>query len=87
MDRSLQVNNLCYPCIIPSPSTAWSNLTSSAYIIMPSSKPRWDGSVVSVSASNAVGLGFVSRQGHTQIHHQKDTNYIPAWHACVRVAV
>ena len=33
-------------------------------------RPRRDGLVVSMSASNAVGCGFASRLGHTKDHHK-----------------
>ena len=46
---------------------------------------RWDGLVVSVSASNAVGHRFEPRPGHTKGHHKNGTNFLSAWHACVTV--
>ena len=36
--------------------------------------PRWDGLVVSVSASHAVGHGFAPVQGHTKDQHINGTN-------------
>ena len=42
--------------------------------------------VVSVSASHAVGCGFVSWPSHTKDHHhdhKNGTNCLPAWHACI----
>ena len=44
-------------------------------------KPCRDGLVVSVSASQTVGLEFASRPGHTKIHHKNGTNCLPAWQA------
>ena len=44
---------------------------------------RWDGLVVGVSASHAVGRGFVPWPGRIKDHHKIGTNYIPAWHAGV----
>ena len=42
---------------------------------------RQDGLVVGVSASHAVGHGFVSRPGHTKNHHKNGGNCHPARHA------
>ena len=51
------------------------------------SGPRWDGSVVCVSALHAVVNGFVPGLGHTKDHHKNGTNCLPTWHAGVRVGV
>ena len=42
-------------------------------------EPRQVGSVVSVSASHAVGRGFAPRPGHTKNGHTNGTNWLPAW--------
>ena len=42
-----------------------------------------DGSVVNVSASNAVGCGFAPQLGH----HKNGTNCPSAWHTGVSVEV
>ena len=56
-------------------------------IAYPVNKPRWDGLVVSMSASHAVGRGFASRLGHIKNDHKNGTNCLPAWHACVMAGV
>ena len=48
---------------------------------------RWDGLVVSVSASHVVGRGFAFWLRHTKDQHKIGTNCHPAWHARVRVGV
>ena len=45
------------------------------------------GLVVSVSASHEVGCGFTSQSGHTKDIHENGTDYLPAWHAGIRVGV
>ena len=45
------------------------------------------GSVVSVSASHAVGHGFVFLLGHTKHHYENGTNCLLAWHSDFRVGV
>ena len=42
--------------------------------------------IVSMSASHAVGGGFVPRPGHTK-DHENGTNCLTAWHPCVRVRI
>ena len=41
--------------------------------------------VVIMSASHAVGCGFVPHPGHTKDHHKSGTNCLPAWHTGIRV--
>ena len=48
-------------------------------------EPRWNGLVVSMSASHAVGRGFASLPTHTKDHQKNDTDSLPAWHSGVRV--
>ena len=36
-----------------------------------------------MSASNAVGHGFMPLSGHTKDHHKNCTNCLPAWHAYI----
>ena len=43
--------------------------------------------LVIVSASRALGHGFPHQPGHTKDHHKNGTNFLPAWHASVWVAV
>ena len=49
--------------------------------------PRPAGLVVSLSASHAVGRGFMPRTGHTKGHHRNGTNCLPPWHAFVSAVV
>ena len=44
----------------------------------------WDGLVVSMSTSHAVGRGFTSRPGHTKDRHKNGTNCLPTWQAGFR---
>ena len=47
----------------------------------------WDGLMVSLSATHAVGYGFVSWLGHIKDQHKTDASYLPVLHAGVRVGV
>ena len=47
--------------------------------------PRWDGLVVSMSASHGVGRWFESWPGRTKHHHKNVTKCLPAWLAGVMV--
>ena len=47
-------------------------------------QPLWDGLVVNVLASLAVGRGFAPRPCHTKNHHKHGTNCRPAWHGGIK---
>ena len=40
-----------------------------------------------MSTFHTVGREFMSRPGHTKEHYKNGTNYLPAWHAGMRVKV
>ena len=62
------------------------NVTLHLYdVLLWSLRTTYRPTVVSVSTSHSVGLGFASRLGHTKDHHKNGKNCLPALHACARI--
>ena len=62
--KALVLNSLSYQC--------WLSMCVNTHA------PPQVGLVFSVTASHAVGRGFMPRPGHTKDHHKNGTNCLPA---------